>query len=229
MKNLKEFNKTTLKIDHRAEEVSIFNGIVEENLFDIDDAPQELVVELIYTIGALFQEGVDIDRLEQFSFQDADGITYFEPKLMLVYAGGEEVAKSTGLPIGKGHEHYCINYFLDSKTKKMKFYDLMIKNHSHPVLPEGSYYAAPFGLGISGDGLRKDVYFVHTDLQMVAKFFKLPEPTVSELLEIDSDNSVEKVFGLSYDAETLTPLKLKRYYYPKDPLLKTTLFDELEN
>lgn len=228
MSLLNEFQKTCSKVHPLAEEVSIFNGTVEENLFDAKTAPRELLIELIHIIGQEFNEGVDLELLEQFSFQDADGISYFEPKLMLVYAGGEEVAKKSNLPIGRAHEHYCINYFLESKIKKMKFYDMEIHRHPHPELPAESYYAAPFGHGISFDGKRKDVYFVHTDLLGVAKFFNLPAPTVTELSEIDLDLTVEKVFGLTYDTETLKPLKLKRYFYPQDPFLKT-LFDETDD
>jgi hypothetical protein len=227
MKQLKEFLKTSARIHPEAEEVSIFAGTVEENLFDAKKAPKELLVELVHCMGTIFNEGVDLDRLEQFSFQDADGISYFEPKLMLVYSGGREAARLTDLPITEAHEHYCINYFLESKVSKQKFYDLHIENHRHPELPEGSYYASPFGLGISNDGMRKDVYFVHCDLRGVARHFDLPPPTVAALLNIDEDLAVEKVFGLTYEAASLKPLKLKRYFYPQDPYLKSILFDEV--
>lgn len=227
MEILQNFLKSSLSIHPLAEEVTICNGKVEENLFDVQHAPKELLYELIHIIGSQFNEGVDLENLEQFSFQDADGVSYFEPKLMLVYSKGDEVAKANNLPIGEAHEHYCINYFLDSKIKKMKFYDLHIHLHPHPLLPEESYYAAPFGHGVSTDGLRKDVYFVHKNMNFVSEFFNLPMPTVDSLSEIDNDNTVEKVFGLTYEARTMKPLKLKRYFYPRDPLLKTTLFDEV--
>ncbi len=223
------FRASTAGIDHRAEEVSIFNGLVEENLFDARKAPRELLVELIHCIGLHFQEGVNLEELEQFSFQAADGVFYKEDKLMLVYSGGEAAAKRASSSIKKAHEHYCINYFLESKSKKTKFYDLMIHEHSHPALPPGSYYAAPFGLGVSEDGQRKDVYFVHKNLPEVARFFSLPEPSVAELSFIDQDHSVEKVFGLSYEATTLQPVKLKRYFYPADPYLKSILYDEVNH
>ena len=229
MEILNEFLKTCHVIHPQAEEVSIFNGSVEENLFDIKSAPRELIIELLYTIGSTFNEGVDRERLEQFSYQAADGISYFEPKLMLVYSGGKQAAKETNLPIEEAHEHYCINYFLHSKTKQTKFYDLHIDKHQKPGLPNGSTFAGPFGLGVSWNGLRKDVYFVHSNMKLVSEFFNLPMPSVKDLKNIDEDNTIEKVFGITYETNNLKPIKLKRYFYPKDPNLKTILFDEVKS
>ena len=227
MYQLKEFKKINHVIHPLAEEVSIFNGKVEENLFDARTAPRELLAELIYSIGELFNEGIDMTRLEQFSFQDADGISYFEPKLMVVYSGGKEAAQNEGLPFGNAHEHYCVNYFLNSRTKRTKFYDLQILEHQRPPLPEGSELAYPFGLGVSWDMQRKDVYFVHNNMTNVCNFFNLPAPSVEELHHQDKDNGIKKIFGIAYEVNTLRPLKLKRYFYPPGiSSVGEILFDE---
>lgn len=226
--NLAYFKSINANIHPLAEEVTILNGHVEENLFDIKTVPQEFLMRFVAEIGAQFGLGVELSRLQQLSFQAADGVRYFEDKLMAVYSGGKERCADLGFWMSNPHDDYCVNYFLNSKQTQVKFYDLDIEKYQRPLMPKGATVAAPFGQGVSHDGSRYDYYFCHHNLFEVAEFFGLPAPTVPALDAIDKNNSIEKVFGLAYDAKTLKCLKLKRYFYPQDPHLKYILFDEVE-
>lgn len=226
MENLAYFRGINKKIHPQAEEVTILHGEVDENLFEIKTVPQEFLVRFIDEIGRRFGLAVDLQALQQLSFQAADGIRYHEDKLMAVYSGGKTSCKELGFSLENPHDDYCVNYFLDSREIAVKFYDLDIDKYVKPKMPEGSFVASPFGLGLSLEKKRFDYYFCHKNMAEVASFFNLPAPTVEELAWLDNDNEILKVFGLAYDPETLQPIKLKRYYYPQDPRLNYILFDE---
>lgn len=220
------FRSKNSSIDHLAEEVTVRNGFIEENLYDSSHIPNEYIAHLVNILGLHFQIGVDLSKLQQFSFQSADGINYAEDKIMLVYSNGKIEGKDK-LGIDTIHDDYCLNFFLDSKEIQFKFYDLNVRSYNIPQLPEGSVFAEPFGHGISPSSNRQDVYFCHSDMSLVAEHFNLPKPTVEELVSIDSDPKINKIFGLTFDARSLRPLKLKRYFYPKDPHSKVILYDEV--
>ena len=57
----------------------------------------------------------------------------------------------------------------------------------------------------------------------------MPKPYLSSISNFIEDKTFNKVFGLTYDASTLQPFKLKLYYYPKDPNMEFTVFDEVVN
>lgn len=226
MDNLTYFREINKNIHPSAEEVTILHQYVDENLFDIKTVPKEFLIRFIDEIGQKFGVAVDLKALQQLSFQAADGVRYFEDKLMAVYSGGKTSCRELGFELENPHDDYCVNYFLESKKLDIKFYDLDIDNYIKPAMPKGAFVASPFGLGLSRQKNRFDYYFCHPNMEEVSNFFNLPAPTVSELSAIDGNNEVLKVFGLAYDPQTLRPIKLKRYYYPQDPYLNYILFDE---
>lgn len=225
MNNIDFFSNVGSTVDVNAEEVSIRNSFVEENLFDRNSVPDEYLARFVDEIGHVFGELIDINKLEQFSFQPADMITYHEHKFMAVFSGGKEDYKLFDIDVSNPHDDYCVNYFIDSKTKAAKFYDLDIHRHTKPKLPPGSKPITVWGLGV-GATSKKDLYFLHRDVGVVSSFFKLPAPYFNKIDNFCNDTSFMKAFGVTYDAETLEPLKLKMYYYPNDPLMEFTVDDE---
>lgn len=226
--NIDFFKNLNKSIDPHAEEVTICRGIIEENLYDVNSIPVEYISRFIDELGQRFQLGLELKKLQQFSFQAADGIHYFEDKLMAVYSGGKEDFKKYDIKLFDPHDDYCINFFLSSKKTVVKFYDLAINNYKLPTLPEGSVLAYPFGHGVGTSGPNQDVYFCNSDLDQVTQFFNLPKPSVAEINKYDSDPSINKIFGLTFNSNNLKLLKLKRYFYPKDPESKFILYDEVE-
>jgi hypothetical protein len=124
------------------------------------------------------------------------------------------------------HDDYCINYFLESLEQVPKFYDLDIDRHTQPKLPSNATLISHWGQGVSNNTSIKDVYFMHSDVKLVSDFLGLPKPNVATISTFIEDTTFQKVFGLTYDSTDLTPLKLKLYYYPSDPLMEYTVFDE---
>ena len=227
--NVEFFRRLNQDIHPLAEEVTICRGRVEENLFDAKTVQPEILWRFVEEMGQNFGIGVDLKKLQQFSFQAADGISYFEDKFMMVYSGGESDYKEFGLSLYRPHDDYCINYYCNSKQSAAKFYDLEVDRYPRPQLPEDSELAYPFGHGVGMQSDRQDVYFCHHDLALVSEYFNLPLPTSPSSAEYDLNTKYMKVFGLTYEVQTLKPLKLKRYFYPQDPAIDYTLYDEVHS
>ncbi len=227
MNNIDFFTDLNDTINQNAEEVTIVGNKIEENLFNSKKIPSEYFFAFIDVMGSIFSEGVDLNKLQQFSFQKADGVNYKEHKFMAVYSGGSTDCHQFDVDVTRPHDDYCINYFLDSKKKIPKFYDLDVWKHKQPNILFGSKILTHWGQGVSIDTSKKDLYFMHHDVELVSKFYNLPTPFISSIESFCKDTTFMKVFGLTYNTETFTPLKLKLYYYPSDPLMQFTVFDEV--
>lgn len=225
--NIVFFEKLNEVISPYAEEVTICRGRVEENLFDAKTVPQEILYCFLDEIGTRFGIGIDLKNLQQFSFQAADKIGYQEDKFMAVYSGGRTKYVEYNIDVKDPHDDYCVNFYIESKTTSVKFYDLSLDSYDKPRLPEGSQLASPFGHGIGEDRQRQDVYFCHHDMEAVVRHFQLPSPGLDVIRSIDNNLNIVKIFGLSFDSSTLKPLKLKRYFYPQDPQMNYILYDEV--
>jgi hypothetical protein len=229
MNSIDFFKKISTEINQHAEEITIVGNQVEENLFNSKKVPDEYLFAYIDVMGSVFSEGVNLKKLQQFSFQPADGINYTEHKFMAVYSGGKVDCEKFDIDVTRPHDDYCINYFLDSKKQIAKFYDLDLWKHRQPMIISGSQILSHWGQGVSVNPEKKDLYFMHNDVEAVANFYNLPIPFVQSIEDFCKDTSFMKVFGLTYNASTYQPLKLKLYYYPADPLMKSTVFDEVQN
>lgn len=111
MDNLTYFREINKNIHPSAEEVTILHQYVDENLFDIKTVPKEFLIRFIDEIGQKFGVAVDLKALQQLSFQAADGVRYFEDKLMAVYSGGKTSCRELGFELENPHDDYCVNYF----------------------------------------------------------------------------------------------------------------------
>ncbi len=225
--SLNYFKELNLKIDNRAEEITYWNGAVEEHLFDAKKISRDLVIRFVDAIGGIFGEGVDLSRLQQFSFQLADGINYKNDKFMAVYSGGSKRALEHEIDVFEAHDDYCVNFNVGTLQTTFKFYDLDIEKYSIPALPDGSEIVTSFGLGIRTDSQVRDVYFSHSNLDEVSLFFDMPNLRVKDLDLVYISEKATKVFGLSFDSVSLRPLRLKRYLYPQDLEVRKILYDEV--
>ena len=229
MSNIDFFTRISQGMDLKAEEITIVGNHVEENLFDAQNVPQEYLERFIDEMHYRFPgEMIELDKLQQFSFQPADGIAYQEHKFMAVFSGGkEDCFLHPEIGVFNPHDDYCVNFFIDSRERVTKFYDLDIDHHRRPVLPKEGIPITHWGHGVSANPLVKDSYFLHVDVENVAEHFGLPRPYLEEIHDFCTDLTFQKVFGLTYRADTLEPLKLKLYYYPDDPRMEHTVFDEV--
>lgn len=217
-------------INEHAEEVTVVGSRIEENLFNSKTVPQEYLFNFIDAMGALFSEGVDVNKLQQFSFQLADNITYVEHKFMAVYSGGRQDCSSFNVSIKNPHDDYCVNYFVDSKVRHAKFYDKDVWKYKQPAVPPGCQLLTHWGQGVNSaiSGIH-DLYLLYHSPQDIADFYCLPRPHHHSIRDFCNDTDVMKVFGLTYRTSDFKPLKLKMYYYPNDPHMQFTVFDEVCN
>ena len=230
MNNIDFFTQVSKGLDYNAEEITIVANHVEENLFDAHDVPIEYLNHFFDEMGNRFPNVVlEMDKLQQFSFQPADGIAYTEHKFMAVFSGGkQDCFFHPEIGVLNPHDDYCVNYFIDSLSSVTKFYDLDIDQHVRPELLEGSVPITHWGHGVSANKGIKDSYFLHADVKAVAEHHDLPAPYLDEISQFCLDTTYQKVFGLTYRTDTLEPLKLKLYFYPGDPEMTHTVFDEVE-
>ena len=226
--NIEFFRNISQSVNPHAEEVTIVSTGVEENLFDTTDVPEEYLVRFFDEISTRFNEAIDLNKLTQFSFQTADGIKYTEDKLMAMFKGGKKDYVNLSPNITNPHDEYCVNYFIDSRKKTIKFYDLDCK-YTKPNLPEDAQILSHYGQSSNDEMTMHNVYFSHHDVDEVADFTNMAKPYLSSISKFIEDKTFKKTFGLTYDATTLQPLLLKLYYYPKDPTMDFTVFDELLN
>lgn len=227
MSDINFFQEINKHINQHAEEITIVGNNVEENLFNSKKVPEDYLFAYIDIMGSIFNEGVNLKKLQQFSFQAADEINYTEHKFMAVYSGGKIDCNKFNIDVIRPHDDYCINYFLDSKRQVPKFYDLDLWRHTQPMILAGSQILSHWGQGISVNLEKKDLYFMHQNVKMVSNFYNLPTPYIESIDEFCKNTTFMKVFGLTYNAITYQPLKLKLYYYPTDPTMKFTVFDEV--
>lgn len=226
MSNLKQtdsykfFYDISLAPNYQAEEISIFEDYVEENLFSFGKCPDEFYLQFVDLCLQCQFPFYEKAYLEQFSFQKADGIVYQEDKIMSLYKDFSFAPKDQLSQISQPHRHFSINYFLNSRALEYKYYDLDYSAHKLPQLPKKSILAKAFGVGVNLKRSTKDIYFTAYDIDETADFFALKPPRTPHLEESFQDSSSLKLFGLGFDATTLRPLKLKRYFYPTDPTLK---------
>jgi hypothetical protein len=178
-------------------------------------------------IGTRFGEAINLNKLTEFSFQPADGVKYTEHKFMAVFEDGKKDCFKLSSHITNPHDEYCVNYFIDSKKKAVKFYDLDYYKYNQPDLPKGAEIITHWGQGSNDEKTVCDVYFMHPNVDEVAAFTCMPKPCLAEINDFIEDKTFKKVFGLTYNADTLQSLKLKLYYYPKDPIMEYTVFDEV--
>ena len=120
--NIEFFRNISQSVNPHAEEVTIVSTGVEENLFDTTDVPEEYLMRFFDEIGTRFGEAIDLNKLTEFSFQPADGVKYKEHKFMAVFDGGKQDCFGLSPHVTNPHDEYCVNYFIDSKQKAVKFY-----------------------------------------------------------------------------------------------------------
>lgn len=205
--------------DRNAEEITIRENTIEENLYSTATCPHEYYFNFADLCARCGFSYFERPYLEQFSFQKADKVIYHEDKIMSLYRDLRFAPEDLVQRISKPHPHFSINFFLSSKETEFKFYDLDISRYRLPEIPASLKLASAFGIGVDFNRNRRDVYLTGRSSLEAVHSFSLPEPDIKNLSLPEEPGDCLKLFGLSFDANTLKPLKLKRYYYPRDPAL----------
>jgi hypothetical protein len=181
-------------------------------------------------VSPLYTQFPDVLEAEPFweyiAFQTPDGITYGEDTIYVSlynapYMGAlyNRVAAALGEnEADRIPRDYAIKCGLKTQTYRIKVYDRDILNHQLPGLPRGARYSAGSGISYHVDAPNiKDMYFLHRNPVAVASFYGHSMPTHPDLDDVDTEHF--KGFAVTFDAATLSVLKMKRYFFPQDPLM----------
>ncbi len=214
-------------IKMHSEECTVSNSRIEEVLYDPLKSPKIFTKAVQSFLISHFEFELDLDLLESYSFQLKDDLTYFEDRLILSFRNSTVKLAELGVKLSRPHPDYSMDFNIHSKSIKYKFFDKDHSPYDLPIFPIGSKTNLPYGIGVFPESNRRDVYFTNSNLRLVESHFKTSGLEFKPLTEhIDQDNTVNKLFGLAFNHETLEPLKIKRYIYPSDPYLAHVLFDE---
>lgn len=226
--NIKDcfFDPCTIK--KYAEEITVLDNRIEEVLYDPLNAPRELGITANLYLLEHFKEEIEPKTLESFSYQIKDEKTLFEDKIVIDYRTDNIILNQFKMEIKEPGEVFSVNYLLESKKKKYKFFDKAIGSYPKPPLPKGAEIELPYGIGVSPDDDRHVLYFLHKDLRGVCEFFNTSLLWLEGFTElVDQDLNAYKLFAISFNSKTLVPMTLKRYIYPSDVFLRSVVYDEI--
>ncbi len=155
--------------------------------------------------------------LENIESKEIDMISSFTPKNGPSDAHDAAVFVMNGVPPGPGQwsDYYAIKVF-KNRPKVLKYYDLDFARNPQFPLPPESRIAYEFGMGCYPFEKNKiyDLYFYHDDQDMVEASIGFKIPSFPP-----SGRAALGIYGVTYGPD-LKALKLKRYFFPADPLLK---------
>jgi hypothetical protein len=168
---------------------------------------------------------VDFSAWEMVGFTKADGISTFVDTIGVVIKGQPPQSLLNKYPVHPNSEfadYFQLKVGTDGSEPVVKFYDLTLGLYPLPSFPQGTSILANQGIGVYfGDRRRHlhDVYFTHTN------FYKVSEWAESQKIEFpfygdEKTPGITLGFGATWDERDFKIVKLKRYFFPNDPLLK---------
>lgn len=134
----------------------------------------------------------------------------------------EMLSKYNPHPSSSFADYYQLKVGLDGSEPVLKVYDLTLGVHPLPMLPEGTAIHHNQGIGVHfGCPLRanhRDVYFTHNS---ASKMMSWAECVGVQFPYYGDEETPDLLLGMgvTWDVRTFRVLKLKRYFFPNDPLL----------
>jgi len=211
---------------------------VSEETYGVKHKGLPQVAELIGLVAGAFPEFIEepnFKNWEMIGFTKADGVNYFENTIGVVYRGvppKELLSKFTE----RWSQHsdfldcYQIKYQLQSKTKVLKVYDATFGLYALPRLPAGVMLHTNHGVGLHFGSEQhekfRDIYFAIKNPRSVSEYcgyYGIPYPKYDDDDAFLGNPEYKYGFGITYDALTLRPVKVKRYFFPHDPQLAHSL------
>lgn len=210
------------------------NGIAENTYGRHQESTPEVasLISLVADVFPDFLTDSSFKTWEMIGFTKADGITYFEDTVSVVYRGVPQKTTPVVARVFNPHpesqflDYYVIKYGLKSQLEVLKVYDATFGLHPLPNLPLGARLLTQMGVGVHFGSVEhqnfRDVYFAHPNanaIEYFASYHHLKYPS-----HYDDERWREREYlygyGLTYDVSSLNLLKLKRYFFPHDPALK---------
>lgn len=169
---------------------------------------------------SLYPEIRDLCGVEMISYHQKDSVAYIDDCIVCVYKKVPDLKtlQEFGADVsGDYQDYYTIKYPLSKSYRPyLKVYSNEFQFHPLPQLPLGScIWANVTGIGLHygcTDLLNlRDVYFSHTNRELMMSYYGDLYPHVDEDFEVNT-----RAYGIIYDVSTLQVLKLKRYIFPYD-------------
>lgn len=203
-------------------EIQIDNKGIVELGYRFND-PHLYVRDILARLYETHMDAIDdiaTNEPEIISIHPQDGVTYWGETVVVSFTGipTKRIVAKYGLPEGfkYGRYNWNIKYNLDDPCDtNVKLYDLEFWRHRLPALPKGVVLGTSHGIGFHvRDDERsriRDIYFVHSERNVMREFFGGLYPEYEEDFEASC-----RAYCLSYHADTLEPVKMKRYLYVGD-------------
>lgn len=156
----------------------------------------------------------DLDDIDPLKI---DLISQARPAKALGIGSETIVFVMNGVPvIGNDWADYYAIKIQQNGTRLTKYYTLDFDKFPQHPLPVGSKIGYEFGMGCYPETDLEvfDLYFYHDDQDVVEDSFGLEIPT-----PLNVEKKCHGIYGVTYGKD-LKALKLKRYVFPADPLLK---------
>ena len=208
-----------------AREITIDGTGVSEVTYKKGDIDNDPAFKLLGQVSNM-HPNIDLSMWEMIGLTKADNISTFTDTIGLVFKGRppENILKGYFIhPKSNFTDYYQLKIGLDRSNPVLKVYDLTLGLHPLPSLPDGVAILENQGIGLYlSDEKRshlRDVYFTHDNYQIMASWAKSKDIKFPTFGDEKTENIIFG-FGVTWNVETFKILKLKRYFFPKDPLLE---------
>ncbi|MDR3607753.1 MAG: hypothetical protein P4M08_10275 [Oligoflexia bacterium] len=214
-------------LDLEANEICLDAQGVSENTYSARHVRGRYLISLAVSTRPELLDSDVFNQADIVGLTEQDGRSYFEDVVSITFLGvpDSDLKKRIGVP-DEVHCTDCYTLKIGLKTGHCyyKIYDSEFWRYPLPAMPAGWRLAHRFGIGRHFGSPRhenfRDLYFFHEDLNQVYAHFGQNSPT--PLPELGEEPAgTQKLFGVTYEsARNMRILKLKRYWYPKDPRLE---------
>ena len=151
---------------------------------------------------------------DMISYHKANGNSYKEDSIVVVFNEKcpQYLRKEFNITDFNSLDCYAIKYYLNSKKRILKTYDLDMFYYSLPQLPNKSAIASQLGVGRThgSDVEYRDIYLFNSEDDIVKNFWKEKVPNIKEPYE----NPATKCYGITFKADDCSLIKVKRYLFP---------------
>lgn len=216
-------NELTIGMDDLIAEFQIdSNGLIEKG-YSVADRTDPRVRKLINYLAIFAPESHAHQHypFETISFHPADGLTYQNPTMVVVYkmAPPQEIKDQYGIPEGNFLPGFAVKYDLVTGTSKVKMADLDFSKYKMPKLPWFTRVGWDFGVGVHFSR-EQDIAVDLADFYVANPYRWFMRRAFGKLYpEYHEDfKPVIRAYGITTLRGEV--VKLKRYIYWKDKELK---------
>lgn len=204
------------------------NGLIEKNFkvkLPIGTPLDPRVRQLLGMLAVYAPTSAEhsIYPIETISYHPADGLTYVNPTMVVVYkmAPPQEIKDQYGIPEGNFLPGFAVKYDLADGSSMAKMADLDYKDYPLPTLPLFTKVGYQFGVGVHFSKDKPELQ-KYVDFYVASKWRFFMRRHFKELYPDFHEDFKPKwrAYAICVDKDLDEVVKLKRYIYWKDKTLK---------